>query len=77
MSGRTRAFNGWLKEWKANRGKWVELSCGHKDDLNDAALLIINMFDGCDVYCETCGVFASVVAPYKYQSPVYPIEPLF
>lgn len=77
VSGRTRAFNGWLKEWKANQGKWVVLSCGHNEDMHSSALLIINLVDGCDVYCETCQVFASVVGPREYVSPVSPIAPLF
>lgn len=29
----------WLKEWIANKGKYVRLACGHRVDLNDRTVL--------------------------------------
>ena len=72
----------WLREWLANQGRYVMLTCGHKEDLNDSALLIIYVFGkhgkGTDILCEQCNKFVGVKAKWK-QPPkqVIPNEPMF
>jgi hypothetical protein len=70
---------GWLKEWIENKGRWVLLDCGHVEDLNDRAMLIIRTFDGCTVGCEQCNRFASVVKTLQSKTPITETadEPLF
>lgn len=69
----------WLKEWIENKGRWVELECGHIDDLNDRALLLIKTFDGCTIGCEKCNRFVSIARSLKTKNPPaqIPDEPLF
>ena len=58
-----------MTEWIKDQGRWVELTCGHKEDLNDKALLIIAVFGkhgkGTDVLCERCNKFVGVKAKWK------------
>lgn len=63
--GRSRGTPDWLKEWLANRGQYVKLSCGCYEDLTYGALLIIAKFGlqrEKTVYCERCNIFAAVRA---------------
>lgn len=59
----------WRKEWLANQGQYVTLQCGHEEDLNDKAILIIKSFDGCTILCEQCNRFVSIIGPAKRRKP--------
>lgn len=51
----------WLKEWIANQGRWVRLSCGCSEDLNSRTLTVVGAFKNSAVYCEKCEQFSAVV----------------
>lgn len=57
----------WLREWIADQGVYVLLSCGHKENLNDRALLIIARLDGTYVICERCNDMAAVVRHMQFR----------
>jgi hypothetical protein len=69
----------WLKEWIENKGQWVELECGHIEDIGDRSLIVIKAFKGCTVGCERCNKFVSVVRTMVRKTPPVkqPDEPLF
>lgn len=54
----------WLKQWLEDKGKWVKLECGHKENINDrSALVILQKTFGkknIHVYCETHNAFFAV-----------------
>lgn len=90
-AGRSRGRPDWLAEWLANKGHYVKLSCGHLEDLNYGALLIIARFGiqkGRCVMCERCNIWVDVEKPITMQeyfahrygitpSSTIPDEPLF
>jgi hypothetical protein len=51
----------WLRDWIAEQGQFVLLSCGHKDNLNDRSLIIIAALSGTKVWCDRCETFAAVI----------------
>lgn len=68
--GRSRGRPDWLTEWLENRGQYVLLSCGHKEDLKYGHLLIIHKFGldkGRIVMCERCNIWVSVARPITMQ----------
>ena len=74
----------WLKDWIADQGHYVKLACGHKDNLNDRALLIIAAFGKSQVtvFCERCNLFTAVVRKMTFReyaniTAVIPDDPLF
>lgn len=76
----------WLKDWIANKGQYVKLTCGHRVDLNERTVLIdITKVDGAkkvwcymheDVYDieKSIGVFEM---HYGFPPPPIPDEPMF
>ena len=80
MSGRGGASpqsQAWRKEWLENKGQYVRLECGHVEDLHDRTIVIIKTFDGCEVLCERCNSFETVIGTHRYQSPEYSQDPMF
>lgn len=90
-TGRSRGRPDWLTEWLANRGQYVKLSCGHLEDLNYGAILLLARF-GADkgrcVMCERCNIWVDVEKSVKLEeyfahrygitpSSQIPDEPLF
>lgn len=81
VAGRSRGTPDWLKEWLEKRGQYVKLSCGHLEDLNYGALLIIARFGlhkGRSVMCEQCNIWVDVTAPitmHEYYAHRYGITP--
>lgn len=77
----------WLKDWIADKGQWVLLSCGHKDNMNDRATIVIRIFGtrNVEVFCERgkCYRFVSIVRLMKFKeyadipNTAIPDEPLF
>lgn len=50
----------WFREWLANKARYVELSCGHKADLNDR--YVVMMLSDHGVACDDCrGAWVTVV----------------
>jgi len=52
----------WLDEWLENKGRYVRLSCGDTDDINDRSVIAI----GNRVYCEKCNEWTVVVYSVKF-----------
>ena len=54
----------WLREWLADKGEYVELACGHKENINDRSTLsILQKAFGekqLHVFCERCDDFRHV-----------------
>ena len=75
----------WLKEWLADKGKWVELVCGHKADLNENGQILLQGEAKGDVLtiCVKCWQFCAVERHISYSeyrgipTAVIPDEPLF
>jgi len=59
----------WLRDHIADKGEFVLLDCGHKDNINARATLIIAavMGRGTQVFCERCGHFAGVVRHMRFR----------
>lgn len=51
----------WLLEWIANLGRYVELACGCKEDLNSRVVII--MCGENAVLCDRCSVWTHAVRP--------------
>jgi len=75
----------WLKDWIADKGKWVVLQCGNKIDLNERGqILLVGQKKG-DLLtiCEKCWLFCAVERHISYSeyrgipTAVIPEEPLF
>lgn len=67
----------WLKKWIEEKGRWVDLQCGCKEELTDRGLLLIGTFDDCEVLCERCNRFSRVIGTHKPKRTSYPDTPLF
>lgn len=50
----------WIRDWLANKGRYVALSCGHQTDLNHNCTTII-VRDDYQVICTECDDWAKVV----------------
>jgi hypothetical protein len=75
----------WVKEWIANKGQYVTLECGHREDLKNRTLMI-KVFGGNDkaVWCYDCEDMSTVVKAiglyeyhFGYPAPAIPDNPLF
>lgn len=75
----------WLKDWIANQGRWVELECGHKADLNDTGQTTLEGEKKGDLLtiCVGCWQFVRVKRHMKLNeylgipTAVIPDEPQF
>lgn len=75
----------WLKDWIADKGRYVLLKCGHKDDLNDQSMIIIRAFGKrqVTVFCERCNDFVHIDKTVGFReyanihAAAIPDEPLF
>lgn len=76
----------WLRDWIANKGKWVQLACGHKVDLKWPGQYILEGLDGVKevvTNCEPCGQFSAIERGLSYReyrgipTAVTPDEPMF
>lgn len=75
----------WLREWIADKGRWVELTCGHKADLNERGQLYLEGEKKGDllVICEQCWQIPAVKRHLTYAeyrgipTAITPAEPLF
>jgi hypothetical protein len=75
----------WFKEWLEDKGKWVELECGHKVDLNERGQLNLVGTKRGDMLtiCEQCWQFCAVkrhISHSEYReisAAVIPDEPPF
>lgn len=56
----------WLREWIEDQGHYVLLSCGHRENMNDRATLIIARISGVYIVCEKCRDLAAVVKHMKF-----------
>ena len=74
----------WFREWLANKGRYVLLTCGHKEDINFRGILIIMaVFKEIDVFCDRCNKWATIKSKISFMeyAEVPPLkesdEPLF
>ena len=57
----------WLQERIEDRGIFVLLSCGHKENINDRAVTVIAQLSGTRVLCERCNYPVTVVRHLKFR----------
>lgn len=75
----------WLKEWIANKSKYVLLACGHKENIAeaDSAITLIQTFKECQLYCWRCKDFSAIEESISFleylgiPKPEYPDTPPF
>lgn len=56
----------WLRDWIEDQGSFVLLSCGHKENMNDRASIIIARIAGVYLVCPRCNDLAAVVRHMKF-----------
>lgn len=63
-NGSVRPLADWYVEWLENKGKYVLLECGHKDDLKNKAVVI-----GSDreVICPRCNEWKKVTKSLRFS----------
>lgn len=77
----------WLMDWIANKGKYVQLACGHKVDLKwHGQTTLEGLGDKANevlTNCDRCGTFSAIERGLSWNefkgipTAVMPEEPLF
>jgi hypothetical protein len=59
----------WHKEWLANQGKWVELSCGCIADINlPSAVLLLTKKP--EIFCDKCDGFMQIKESLSFREVI-------
>lgn len=86
--GVTRSYSRrpeWLREWIANKSRYVRMECGHKENIADAdsSITLIQTFNESKLYCRQCKDFRfikesiSLLEFFGIPKPEYPDTPPF
>jgi len=57
----------WLRKHIEDKAKFVLLSCGHRDNINDRSLTVIATMGRVSVWCERCNAFATVSRHMRFR----------